>query len=178
MALLGFAVTNEVRDKSLSDSLETMLEGYDENSNLGRLRYLGSFMLLLYPLGSNVVRTACCSVGIVLPVNSPSRQSRRKIKMSNRSGFCIGQKYASSWRFCRVGLVFFGAWENVKERTILFPVYYRLELRFLFVQLPATDGAEKLYTYQLHPLFLGHTILGAVSDEVVKTIATRQPEIQ
>ncbi|KAG7034158.1 HVA22-like protein k, partial [Cucurbita argyrosperma subsp. argyrosperma] len=118
MALLGFAVTNEVRDKSLSDSLETMLEGYDENSNLGRLRYLGSFMLLLYPLGSNVVRTA--------------------------------------W----------------------FPVYYRPELRFLFVQLPATDGAEKLYTYQLHPLFLGHTILGAVSDEVVKTIATRQPEIQ
>ncbi|XP_023543983.1 uncharacterized protein LOC111803691 isoform X1 [Cucurbita pepo subsp. pepo] len=96
MALLGFAVTNEVRDKSLSDSLQTMLEGYDENSNVGKLSYLGSFMevdlqLLLYPLGSNVVRTACCSVGIVLPVNSPSRQSRRKIKISNRSGFCIGQ---------------------------------------------------------------------------------------
>ncbi|XP_022978582.1 HVA22-like protein k isoform X2 [Cucurbita maxima] len=63
-------------------------------------------------------------------------------------------------------------------RTAWFPVYYHLELRFLFVQLPATHGAEKLYTYQLHPLFLGHTILGAVSDEVVKTIAARQPEIQ
>ncbi|KAH9669217.1 hypothetical protein KPL70_021697 [Citrus sinensis] len=46
--------------------------------------------LLFCPLGSNIIlRTACSSVGVALPVYS--RQLRGKIKMSNTSGSCIGQ---------------------------------------------------------------------------------------
>ncbi|ESR41082.1 hypothetical protein CICLE_v10026788mg [Citrus x clementina] len=52
--------------------------------------------LLFCPLGSNIIlRTACSSVGVALPVYS--RQLRGKIKMSNTSGSCIGQ--ATVWNY-------------------------------------------------------------------------------
>ncbi|GAY67996.1 hypothetical protein CUMW_260690 [Citrus unshiu] len=76
--------------------------------------------LLFCPLGSNIIlRTACCSVGVALPVYS--RQLRGKIKMSNTSGSCIGQL--------------------MEVLALLrFAMYYQLKFAFLvWLQLPSID---------------------------------------
>ncbi|KAL0543320.1 hypothetical protein IC582_018412 [Cucumis melo] len=146
MALLGSAITNEV-----------------------------GLQLLLYPLGSNVVvRTACCSVGIVLPVYSTFKAIEKKDQNEQQKWLLYWAAYGS-----------FSLVEAFSDKLLSwFPVYYHLKFAFLvWLQLPATDGAKKLYTSHLRPFLLKHQarvdrILGSISDEMVKTISRHQAEIQ
>uniref|UniRef100_A0A9I9CSU4 HVA22-like protein n=1 Tax=Cucumis melo TaxID=3656 RepID=A0A9I9CSU4_CUCME len=135
MALLGSAITNEV-----------------------------GLQLLLYPLGSNVVvRTACCSVGIVLPVYSTFKAIEKKDQNEQQKWLLYWAAYGS-----------FSLVEAFSDKLLSwFPVYYHLKFAFLvWLQLPATDGAKKLYTSHLRPFLLKHQarvdrILGSISDEMV-----------
>ncbi|XP_022963003.1 HVA22-like protein k isoform X1 [Cucurbita moschata] len=146
MALLGSAISNEV-----------------------------GLQLLLYPLGSNVVvRTACCSVGVVLPVYSTFKAIERKDQNEQQKWLLYWAAYGS-----------FSLVEVFSDKLLSWvPVYYHLKFAFLvWLQLPATGGAKKVYTNHLRPFFLRHQakvdrILGSVYNEMGKTISAHQAEIQ
>ncbi|XP_022133390.1 HVA22-like protein k isoform X2 [Momordica charantia] len=131
--------------------------------------------LLLYPLGSNVVvRTACCSVGIVLPVYSTFKAIEKKDQNEQQKWLLYWAAYGS-----------FSLVEVFSDKLLSwFPVYYHLKFAFLvWLQLPATDGAKKLYATHLRPFFLRHQarvdrILGSAYGEMVKVISAHQAEIQ
>ncbi|KAE8647586.1 HVA22-like protein k isoform X1 [Cucumis sativus] len=146
MAFLGSVITNEV-----------------------------GLQLLLYPLNSNaVVRTACCSIGIVLPVYSTFKAIEKKDQNDQQKWLIYWAAYGS------LSLV-----EAYSDKFLSWvPVYYHLKFAFLvWLQLPATSGAKKLYMNYLRPFLLKHQgkvdwILGYASDEMVKTISRHQTEIQ
>ncbi|THG11074.1 hypothetical protein TEA_021833 [Camellia sinensis var. sinensis] len=113
---------------------------------------LGSIMpsevglrLLLCPLGSNiVVRTACCSVGVVLPVYSTfkaietknqNEQQRWLIYWAAFGSFSIAEVFTDkiiSW---------YATSENSFSGFIRFPLYYHMKFAFLvWLQLPSTDA--------------------------------------
>ncbi|XP_011658002.1 HVA22-like protein k isoform X2 [Cucumis sativus] len=134
MAFLGSVITNEV-----------------------------GLQLLLYPLNSNaVVRTACCSIGIVLPVYSTFKAIEKKDQNDQQKWLIYWAAYGS------LSLV-----EAYSDKFLSWvPVYYHLKFAFLvWLQLPATSGAKKLYMNYLRPFLLKHQgkvdwILGYASDEM------------
>ncbi|XP_028077249.1 HVA22-like protein k isoform X2 [Camellia sinensis] len=143
---------------------------------------LGSIMpsevglrLLLCPLGSNiVVRTACCSVGVVLPVYSTFKAIETK-----------NQNEQQRWLIYWAAFGSFSIAEVFTDKIISwFPLYYHMKFAFLvWLQLPSTDGAKHLYMNHLRPFLLRHQarldqILGCLYGEMAKLTSAHQAEIQ
>ncbi|KAL2348481.1 hypothetical protein Fmac_002481 [Flemingia macrophylla] len=131
--------------------------------------------LLLCPLGSNVViRTACCTVGIALPVYSTFK--------------AIESKDQNAQNKCLIYWAAYGSFSLVEVFTDKFiswcPMYYHLKFAFLvWLQLPPTSGAKQLYTNHLRPFLLKHQagvdrVLGLAYCEVIKLISSYQAEIK
>ncbi|KAL9231622.1 hypothetical protein vseg_006824 [Gypsophila vaccaria] len=131
--------------------------------------------LLLSPPGSNiVVRTACCSVGVVLPVYSTFK--------------AIERKDPDEQQRCLVYWAAFGSFtlaEIITDKLIYwFPFYYHLKFAFLvWLQLPSTDGANQLYVNHIRPFLLRHQakldhIVGFVYCELAKVATTHEAEFQ
>ncbi|XAR72832.1 hypothetical protein NMG60_11019606 [Bertholletia excelsa] len=131
--------------------------------------------LLLCPLGSNVVfRTACCSVGVVLPVYStfkaieakdPNEQQRWLLYWAAYGSFSVAEVFTDK----------FISW---------FPLYYHMKFAFLvWLQLPSADGAKHLYMNYLRPFLLKHQdrldqIVGFVYGEMAKFVSAHKAEMQ
>ncbi|XP_054823751.1 HVA22-like protein k [Prosopis cineraria] len=131
--------------------------------------------LLLCPIGSNIViRTACCSVGVALPVYSTFKAIERKDQNAQHRCLVYWAAYGS-----------FSLIEVFSDKLISWcPMYYHLKFAFLvWLQLPSTDGAKQIYVNHLRPFFLKHQaktdqILGLAYSEVVKLVSSHQTEIQ
>ncbi|XP_041008646.1 HVA22-like protein k isoform X2 [Juglans microcarpa x Juglans regia] len=131
--------------------------------------------LLLCPLGSNIViRTACCSVGIALPVYSTFKAIERKDQNEQQRLLLYWAAYGS-----------FSIVEVFSDKLLSwFPLYYHVKFAFLvWLQLPSTDGAKQLYMNHLRPFFLRHQvridqIMGIAYGEMLKLISAHQTEIQ
>ncbi|KAK1418204.1 hypothetical protein QVD17_27347 [Tagetes erecta] len=131
--------------------------------------------LLLAPLDSNIViRTACCTVGVALPVYSTYKAIETKNQNEQQKWLLYWAVYGSF----SVGEIFadkFISW---------FPLYYHMKLAFLvWLQLPTTDGAKQLYMYHLRPFFLRHQarldqIAGWFYSEAGKFISAHKGEFQ
>ncbi|ONH96769.1 hypothetical protein PRUPE_7G150800 [Prunus persica] len=121
--------------------------------------------LLLCPLGSNIVlRTACCSVGIGIPVYCTCKAIERKDRNAQEKWLLYWAAYGS-----------FSLVEIFSDKLISWcPMYYHLKFAFLvWLQLPSVDGAKQLYTNHLRPFFLKHQtrvdrFLGLTYGELVK----------
>lgn len=131
--------------------------------------------LLLCPLGSNVVvRTACCSVGIVFPVYSTFKAIEKKDQNEQQRWLVYWAAYGS-----------FSLAEAFADKVLYwFPLYYHMKFAFLvWLQLPSTDGARHLYMRHLRPFLLRHQakldqIMGLLYGEMAKFISLHQAEIQ
>ncbi|XP_061342362.1 HVA22-like protein k [Gastrolobium bilobum] len=131
--------------------------------------------LLLCPLGSNVViRTACCSVGIALPVYSTFKAIENRDQDAQNRCLLYWAAYGS-----------FSIIEVFTDKLISwFPMYYHLKFAFLvWLQLPYTSGAKQLYVNHLRPFLLRHQaridqVLGHAYSEVIKLVSSHQTEIQ
>ncbi|KAL8209609.1 hypothetical protein R6Q57_006341 [Mikania cordata] len=92
--------------------------------------------LLLVPLDTNIViRTACCSVGVALPVYSTFKAIETKNQNEQQKWLLYWAVYGSF----SVGEIFadkFISW---------FPLYYHMKLAFLvWLQLPTTNVSNSL----------------------------------
>nr|AFK37089.1 unknown [Lotus japonicus] len=131
--------------------------------------------LLLCPLGSNVViRTACCSVGIALPVYSTFKAIESKDQDAQNRCLLYWAAYGS-----------FSLVEVFTDKLISWvPMYYHVKFAFLvWLQLPPTNGAKQLYVKHLRPFLSRHQaradhILGLAYSEVIKLVTSHQTEIQ
>ncbi|KAK4477091.1 hypothetical protein RD792_016299 [Penstemon davidsonii] len=124
--------------------------------------------LLLSPLGSNVViRTACCSVGIVLPVYSTFKAIEANDQDEQQKWLLYWAAYGS-----------FSVAEVFTDKFLhWFPLYYHMKFAFLvWLQLPTVDGAKQLYMNHLRPFLLRHQsrldqIMGFFHGEMVNTLS-------
>ncbi|KAL3814155.1 hypothetical protein ACJIZ3_015423 [Penstemon smallii] len=131
--------------------------------------------LLLSPLGSNVViRTACCSVGIVLPVYSTFKAIEANDQDEQQKWLLYWAAYGS-----------FSVAEVFTDKFLhWFPLYYHMKFAFLvWLQLPTVDGAKQLYMNHLRPFLLRHQsrldqIMGFFHGEMVKFVSNHETEIQ
>ncbi|KAF3665140.1 HVA22-like protein k [Capsicum baccatum] len=131
--------------------------------------------LLLSPLNTNVVvRTACCSVGIVLPVYSTFKAIEMGDQNEQRKWLLYWAVYGS-----------FSIVEAFTDKFLYwFPLYYHVKLAFLvWLQLPSAEGAKQLYTNHLRPFLMRHQarldhILELFHGELAKFISAHQTEIQ
>ncbi|KAL3614118.1 HVA22-like protein k [Castilleja foliolosa] len=137
--------------------------------------------LLLSPLGSNVViRTACCSVGIVLPVYSTFKAIEAKDEGEQQKWLLYWAAYGS---FSVVELFTdkFIYWSSCG--LIRFPLYYHMKFAFLvWMQLPSVEGARQLYMNHLRPFLLRHQsrldqFVGFFYGEMVKFVSNHETEI-
>ncbi|PON76869.1 TB2/DP1/HVA22-related protein [Parasponia andersonii] len=131
--------------------------------------------LLLCPLGSNiVVRTACCSVGIGLPVYSTFKAIEKKDQDEQQRWLVYWAAYGSL-SVAEVFMDRFLSW---------FPLFYHVKFAFLvWLQLPSTSGARQLYTSHLRPFFLKRQarldqIVEFIYREMTKLISSHQAELQ
>ncbi|KAG5238936.1 HVA22 protein [Salix suchowensis] len=132
--------------------------------------------LLLSPLNSNiVVRTACCSVGIVIPVYSTFKAIEIKIKSLNSDGFSTGLVSYGSFSLAEVFADKILSW---------FPLYHHMKFAFLvWLQLPSANGAGQLYTHHLRPFLLRHQarldyFVEFLNGEMNKFVSAHQAEFQ
>ncbi|KAJ6916057.1 HVA22-like protein k [Populus alba x Populus x berolinensis] len=154
--------------KKLSASIPMALLGSNVVNEVG-------LRLLLCPLGSNiVVRTACCSVGIVLPVYHTFKAIERKDENEEQKWLMYWAAYGS-----------FTLAEVFTDKLISwFPMYYHMKFAFLvWLQLPSAEGAKQLYMNHLRPFLLRHQarvdlIMGLAYGEMVKLISNHQAELQ
>ncbi|KAK1423863.1 hypothetical protein QVD17_19172 [Tagetes erecta] len=131
--------------------------------------------LLLCPLGSNIVlKTACCSVGVVLPVYS----TFKAIETNNRSD---QQKWLLYWAAYGT----FSIAEIFADKIISwFPLYHHMKFAFLvWLQLPTTNGAKHLYMNHIRPFLLKHQanldqIVAILYNETGKFVSAHQGEFQ
>ncbi|XP_043714210.1 HVA22-like protein k [Telopea speciosissima] len=131
--------------------------------------------LLLCPLGSNIViRTACCSVGVVLPVYSTFKAIEKKDQNEQQRWLLYWAVYGS-----------FSLAEVFADKVISWiPMYYHMKFAFLvWLQLPSTDGARQMYVNYLRPFLLHHQarldqLLGFTYGEITKFISAHQSEFQ
>lgn len=131
--------------------------------------------LLLSPLSSNVVfRTACCSVGVVLPVYSTFKAIETKNQNEQQRWLIYWAAYGS-----------FTVAEVFTDKLISwFPLYYHMKFAFLvWLQLPTVDGANQLYVNHLRPFLLRHQarldqIVGFLYSEMAKFFSAHQAEMQ
>ncbi|GFQ00954.1 hva22-like protein k [Phtheirospermum japonicum] len=148
--------------------------------------------LLLSPLGSNVViRTACCSVGVVLPVYSTFKAIEAKDENEQHKWLLYWAAYGS---FSVVELFTdkFIYWYYSEPNFLLpfpldrkekFPLYYHMKFAFLvWLQLPSVEGARQLYMNHLRPFLLRHQsrldqFVGFFYGEMVKFASNHETEI-
>lgn len=132
--------------------------------------------LLLYPLGGSnvVVRTACCSVGLGLPVYS----TYRAIESNDHDQ---QQKWLMYWAAYGT----FTVVETFTDKLISWvPFYYHFKFAFLvWLQLPTTEGAIQFYRSHLRPFLSKHQarvdqIAGFAYTEMAKLISSHQTEIR
>uniref|UniRef100_A0A2P2KIB6 HVA22-like protein n=1 Tax=Rhizophora mucronata TaxID=61149 RepID=A0A2P2KIB6_RHIMU len=131
--------------------------------------------LLLSPLSSNVlVRTACCSVGIVLPVYSTFKAVENKDQIEQQKWLLYWAAYGT-----------FSVAEVLTDKIISwFPLYYHMKFAFLvWLQLPSTNGARQLYTNHLRPFLVRHQarldqIMEFLYVEMNKFVSAHQAEFQ
>ncbi|XP_058080923.1 HVA22-like protein k isoform X2 [Magnolia sinica] len=131
--------------------------------------------LLLCPLGSNVViRTACCTVGIVLPVYSTFKAIERKDQSEQERWLVYWAAYGS-----------FSLAEVFSDKILSwFPPYYYVKFAFLvWLQFPPADGSRQLYTRHLRPFLTRHQarldqVVDSASGEIAKFVSAHQAEIQ
>jgi len=100
--------------------------------------------VLLSPLGSNVVlRTACCSIGIGLPVYSTFKAIESRDQNEQQKWLIYWAAYGS-----------FSLVEVFTDKLISwFPMYYHVKFAFLvWLQLPTIEGAKQIYSNHLRPL--------------------------
>ncbi|XP_073146233.1 HVA22-like protein k [Henckelia pumila] len=131
--------------------------------------------LLLCPLGSNiVVRTACCSVGIVLPVYSTFKAIEAKDQDEQQKWLLYWAAYGT-----------FSVAELFTDKFLYwFPLYYHMKFAFLvWLQLPSVDGARQLYMNHLSPFLRRHQprldqLVGFLYGEMVKFVSNHEAEIK
>lgn len=131
--------------------------------------------LLLSPLGSNVVvRTACCSVGVVLPVYSTFKAIEKKDQNEKQKWLIYWAAYGS------LSLV-----EAFSDKLLSWvPMYYHVKFAFLvWLQLPSTDGATHLYRKHLRPFFSRHQarvdmVVGFAYGEMARIVSRHQAEFE
>ncbi|KAF5186785.1 Receptor expression-enhancing protein [Thalictrum thalictroides] len=131
--------------------------------------------LLLSPLSSNVVvRTACCSVGIVLPIYNTFKAIENKDQYEQQKWLVYWAAYGS-----------FSLVEVFTDKLLYwFPLYYHMKFAFLvWLQLPTVFGARHMYTRHLRPFLLRHQarldqIAGFTYSEMVKFVNAHQTEIE
>eukprot|EP00262_Sarcandra_glabra_P001573 TRINITY_DN11706_c1_g1_i2.p1 TRINITY_DN11706_c1_g1~~TRINITY_DN11706_c1_g1_i2.p1 ORF type:complete len:196 (-),score=11.83 TRINITY_DN11706_c1_g1_i2:274-861(-) len=131
--------------------------------------------LLLCPFGSNIViRTACCSVGIALPVYSTFKAIEKKDQSEQERWLVYWAAYGS-----------FSLVEVFSDKIISwFPLYYHMKFAFLvWLQLPCGEGSRHLYMRHLRPFLLRRQarldqIVGFVSSEMAKFLSAHQGEIR
>ncbi|KAK8613565.1 hypothetical protein V6N13_101323 [Hibiscus sabdariffa] len=131
--------------------------------------------LVFSPISSNiVVRTACCTVGTVLPVYSTFKAIENNNQTEQQKWLLYWTVYGS-----------FTVAEVFSDKILSwFPLYYHAKFAFLvWLQLPSNNGAKHLYTSHLRPLLLRHQAkLDIVSEfiysELTKIISAHQAEIQ
>ncbi|KAJ1382993.1 TB2/DP1/HVA22-related protein [Sesbania bispinosa] len=130
--------------------------------------------LLFCPLNSNiVVRTACCSVGLVLPVYSTFKAIENKDPNEQHRWLLYWAAYGS-----------FSVAELFAEKVLSWiPLYYHVKFVFLlWLQLPTINGARQLYASYLRPFLLKHQarldlIVDFVYGEMGKFISAHQAEL-
>ncbi|XP_026390660.1 HVA22-like protein k isoform X2 [Papaver somniferum] len=120
--------------------------------------------LLLSPLGTNVIiRTACCTVGIALPVYNTFKAIEKKDLVQQK-------KWLVYWAaFGTFSLV-----EIFSDRILSWcPMYYHIKFAFLvWLQLPSVDGAKILYERHIRPFLLRHQArLDQVADATYRELA-------
>ncbi|KAK6282412.1 hypothetical protein POUND7_016237 [Theobroma cacao] len=130
--------------------------------------------LLFSPISSNiVVRTACCTVGTVLPVYSTFKAIENNEQNEQQKWLLYWTVYGS-----------FSVAEVFADKILSwFPLYYHAKFAFLvWLQLPSANGAKHLYMSHLRPFLLRHQarldqILEFVYNEMGKFISAHQSEI-
>ncbi|XP_019165797.1 PREDICTED: HVA22-like protein k isoform X1 [Ipomoea nil] len=130
--------------------------------------------LLLCPLGSNiVVRTASCSVGVVLPVYSTFKAIERRDHDEQKKWLMYWAAYGS-----------FSMVELFTDKLLnWFPLYYHTKLAFLvWLQLPSIDGAKQVYMNHLRPFLLDHQakldrMVGFVYGEMSRFVSQHEEEV-
>ncbi|KAM3287621.1 HVA22-like protein k isoform X2 [Capsicum chacoense] len=131
--------------------------------------------LLFSPLVSNiVVRTACCSVGVVLPVYSTFKAIEGRDENEQKKWLLYWAAYGS-----------FSVVELCTDKFLRwFPLYYHMKFAFLvWLQLPTTDGARQMYMTHLRPFLLKHQarldqVVGFFYGQTSKFVSMHQAEIQ
>ncbi|PRQ23603.1 hypothetical protein RchiOBHm_Chr6g0263171 [Rosa chinensis] len=131
--------------------------------------------VLLCPLGSNViVRTACCSVGVALPVYSTFKAIESKDRDEQQRWLLYWAAYGS-----------FSIAEVFSDKLISWvPLYYHMKFAFLvWLQLPSANGAKHLYMRHLRPFLLRHQarldqVVEFLYAETSKFISSHQGELQ
>ncbi|KAL1324126.1 hypothetical protein HN51_034299 [Arachis hypogaea] len=130
---------------------------------------------LLCPLNSNIVlKTACCSIGIVIPVYSTFKAIESKDQNDQHKWLLYWAAYGS-----------FSVAEMFAEKLLSwFPLYYHMKFAFLvWLQLPTINGAKQLYTDHLRPFLLRHQarldhVVDVVYGEMSKFVIAHQVEFQ
>ncbi|KAF8101574.1 hypothetical protein N665_0204s0068 [Sinapis alba] len=131
--------------------------------------------VLLSPLSSNIVlRTACCSVGIGMPVYSTFKAIENRDQNEQHKWLVYWAAYGS-----------FSLVEVFTDKLISwFPLYYHVKFAFLvWLQLPTVDGAKQIYNNHLRPFLTRHQarldrLVDGVYDQMVKVIRSHQGEIR
>ncbi|KAL3722515.1 hypothetical protein ACJRO7_034827 [Eucalyptus globulus] len=129
--------------------------------------------LLLCPVSSNiVVRTACCSVGIVFPVYSTFKAIEERDQDEQQRWLIYWAAYGS-----------FSVAEVFADKILFwFPAYYYMKFAFLvWLQCPSGNGARQLYRNGLRPFLLKHRrrldqIVGLIYGELNKFVSSHQEE--
>ncbi|KAJ3674848.1 hypothetical protein LUZ60_005464 [Juncus effusus] len=130
--------------------------------------------VLLSPLASNVVaRTACCAVGVGLPVYSTFKAIEKKDQNEQEKWLVYWAVYGS-----------FSVAEIFSDKILAWvPFYYHVKLAFLvWLQLPPNYGARQIYANYLRKFMVKHQaridkILTLLSNEINKFIKSHKTEI-
>ncbi|ESQ53422.1 hypothetical protein EUTSA_v10026250mg [Eutrema salsugineum] len=131
--------------------------------------------VLLSPLGSNIVlRTACCSIGIGLPVYSTFKAIESRDENEQQKWLIYWAAYGS-----------FSLVEVFTDKLISwFPLYYHVKFAFLvWLQLPTIEGAKQIYSNHLRPFLIRHQasvdrLVDGAYEEMVKVVRSHQGEIR
>lgn len=161
-------------------SYESPMSGFA--SQIPSMALLGSGLtgevglrVLFSPLSSNIVlRTACCSIGIGLPVYSTFKAIESGDENEQQKMLIYWAAYGS-----------FSLVEVFTDKIISwFPLYYHVKFAFLvWLQLPTVEGSKQIYNNQIRPFLLRHQarvdqLVDGVYGEMVKVVRSHQGEIR
>ncbi|WOL13047.1 HVA22-like protein k isoform X1 [Canna indica] len=131
--------------------------------------------LLLCPLGSNIItRTACCTIGIGLPIYSTFKAIENKNRNEQEKWLLYWAVYGS-----------FSLVEVLSDKVLYWlPFYYHIKFACLvWLQFPSGHGSKYLYGKYLQPFLRKHQakldrLLNSLSHQIEKIISNHQEEIQ